>query len=194
MQAQLSKPYLNFKVWTDRVKKEDIAYMDLEVGKYGKVKMAVVHLAHENQMYFKFNTESTALFLEFVAHLWNMVYLELKDTGGNYEADYKEIDAMEDRKLPIQIVSVLRRNKLSTGVKDILIGKIVDQLHNSEEQDIRDFYAYLVESKRIKKSETKAEIEGKIVKTEPEEVKTEHQMKSQQPNVDLSDKVHLVMK
>ena len=73
--------------------------------------MAILHLAHENQMYFKFSTESTALFLEAIAHLWNLVYLQLTDAGGDYKADYLEIDKMETRKLPIQIVAVIRRNK-----------------------------------------------------------------------------------
>ena len=56
-----------FEVWTDRIKKEEVSYTDVQVGKYGPIKMAILHLAHENQMYFKFSTESTALFLEAIA-------------------------------------------------------------------------------------------------------------------------------
>ena len=113
-----------FEVWTDRIKKEDVSYTDVQVGKYGPIKMAILHLAYENQMYFKFSTESTALFLEAIAHLWNLVYLQLTDAGGDYKADYLEIDKMEARKLPIQIVAVIRRNRPSKADKEYKIKSV----------------------------------------------------------------------
>ena len=83
-------------------------------------------------------TESTALFLEAIAHLWNLVYLQLTDAGGDYKADYLEIDKMETRKLPIQIVAVIRRNKPTkdyriqsvenVGLKGIFANRIIESI------------------------------------------------------------------
>ena len=84
--------------------------MDLPVGKYKTVKMAIVQLRNERDMYLNFNTESTALCLESLGQLWNLVVLELTETETNFEAGYKDIDHMEETKIPIKIVSVLRRN------------------------------------------------------------------------------------
>jgi len=148
-----------FEVWTDRIKKEDVSYTDVQVGKYGPIKMAILHLAYENQMYFKFSTESTALFLEAIAHLWNLVYLQLTDAGGDYKADYLEIDKMEARKLPIQIVAVIRRNKPTkdyrvqsvenTGLKGYLINKIIEELKEMEETELKEVYSSIL-SRKVK--------------------------------------------
>lgn len=84
--------------------------MDLNIGKYKSVKMAIVRMTNERDIYINFNTESTALCLESLGQLWNLVVLELTETDENYEADHKAMDKMEECKLPIKVVSVLRRN------------------------------------------------------------------------------------
>ena len=48
--------------------------------------MAFVNLANERDMYLNFNTESTALCLESLGQLWNLVVLELTETETNFEA------------------------------------------------------------------------------------------------------------
>merc|ERR1712047_54871 len=99
-----------FSIWTDRTSKDSATFMDLSVGKYKTVKMSIVHLANERDVYLNFNTESTALCLESLGQLWNLVVLELTETETNYEAGFQDLDRMEDRKIPIKVVSVLRRN------------------------------------------------------------------------------------
>ena len=121
-----------FSIWTDRTPKESATFMDLSVGKYKTVKMAIVHLANERDVYLNFNTESTALCLESLGQLWNLVVLELRETETNYEAGFQDLDRMENCKIPIKVVSVLRRNAMTNAeakaTENPLISEIDKQL------------------------------------------------------------------
>merc|ERR1711963_826053 len=117
--------------------------MDLAVGKYKTVKMAIVHLANERDVYLNFNTESTALCLESLGQLWNLVVLELTETEDNYEASFKEIDKMEETKIPIKVVSVLRRNMPTEPKKsqeNTLLNEVGKQLSDMSQSELLEMY------------------------------------------------------
>jgi hypothetical protein len=47
------------------------------------------------------------------------VVLELTETETNYEAGFKELDKMEQTKIPVKVVSVLRRNMTTAEHKKV---------------------------------------------------------------------------
>ncbi len=55
----------------------------------------------------------------FVGQLWNLVVLELTETETNYEAGFRELDKMEQTKIPVKVVSVLRRNMTTAEHKKV---------------------------------------------------------------------------
>merc|ERR1711963_423381 len=140
-----------FSIWTDRTSKETATFMDLAVGKYKTVKMAIVHLANERDVYLNFNTESTALCLESLGQLWNLVVLELRETETNYEAGFQDLDRMENSKIPIKVVSVLRRNQNNTeakaAVENPLISEINKQLTDMSHTELIQVYQNVMEIK-----------------------------------------------
>ena len=133
--------------------------MNLSVGKYRMVKMAIVHLANERDMYLNFNTESTALCLESLGQLWNLIVLELTETETNYEAGFKELDTMEENKIPIKVVSGLRRNmdrngisnKKMTSSQNSLMNEVTKQISDMNHSELLELYHYVIQvkSKRI---------------------------------------------
>ena len=149
-----------FSIWTDRTAKDSITFMDLNVGKYKAVKMAFVNLNSERDVYLNFNTESTALCLESLGQLWNLVVLELTETENNYEANFKDIDRMEESKIPLKIVSVLRRNMPNNGGKgqnqenalQVEVTKLLGDMTQSELLEMYQF-ALGLKSRRIMQME-----------------------------------------
>merc|ERR1711963_243686 len=146
-----------FSIWTDRTSKETATFMDLAVGKYKTVKMAIVHLANERDVYLNFNTESTALCLESLGQLWNLVVLELRETETNYEAGFQDLDRMEDSKIPIKVVSVLRRNagntagsEASKSAENPFLSEITKHLADMPQSELIEVYQQimLIKSKR----------------------------------------------
>jgi hypothetical protein len=133
-----------FQVWTDRSAKSTVNFIDLEVGKYGNIKMAIVHLAAEQNVYLNFNTESTALCLESMGQLWNLVILPLTEKSYNYEAGFEDIDQMEDNKIAIKIVSVMRRKTESTIMQQILVPKLNKILTELNATELETVYKYAV--------------------------------------------------
>ena len=131
--------------------------MDLSVGKYKTIKMAIVHLANERDVYLNFNTESTALCLESLGQLWNLVVLELRETETNYEAGFQDLDRMEDSKIPIKVVSVLRRNAGNTAASEAsksaenpFLSEITKHLADMPQSELIEVYQQimLIKSKR----------------------------------------------
>ena len=130
--------------------------MDLSIGKYKNVKMAIVHLSSERDMYLNFNTESTALCLESLGQLWNLIVLELTETDTNYEAGAKAMETMEETKIPIKIVSVLRRNmtdgpKKSLSPHNALLSEVTKQIGDMTQAELMEMYNFAIQlkSKRI---------------------------------------------
>ena len=143
-----------FSIWTDRTAKASVNFMDLKVGKYQAIKMAFVSLANERDIYLNFNTESTALCLESLGQLWNLVVLELTETEDNYEASFKEIDKMEETKIPIKVVSVLRRNMPTEPKKsqeNTLFNEVGKQLSDMSQSELLEMYqtAMQIKSRRV---------------------------------------------
>ena len=140
-----------FSIWTDRTPKESATFMDLSVGKYKTVKMAIVHLANERDVYLNFNTESTALCLESLGQLWNLVVLELRETETNYEAGFQDLDRMENSKIPIKVVSVLRRNAMTNAeakaTENPLISEINKQLLDMPQTELIEVYHHVMQIK-----------------------------------------------
>ena len=146
-----------FSIWTDRTSKDSATFMDLSVGKYKTVKMSIVHLANERDVYLNFNTESTALCLESLGQLWNLVVLELTETETNYEAGFQDLDRMEDRKIPIKVVSVLRRNAganaeaaaaaAAKSVENPFLSEITKQLSDMPQSDLIEVYQHIMHIK-----------------------------------------------
>ena len=146
-----------FSIWTDRTSKDSATFMDLSVGKYKTIKMAIVHLANERDVYLNFNTESTALCLESLGQLWNLVVLELRETETNYEAGFQDLDRMEDSKIPIKVVSVLRRNAGNTAASEAsksaenpFLSEITKHLADMPQSELIEVYQQimLIKSKR----------------------------------------------
>merc|ERR1711963_1292874 len=146
-----------FSIWTDRTSKDSATFMDLSVGKYKTIKMAIVHLANERDLYLNFNTESTALCLESLGQLWNLVVLELRETETNYEAGFQDLDRMEDNKIPIKVVSVLRRNagntagsEASKSAENPFLSEITKHLADMPQSELIEVYQQimLIKSKR----------------------------------------------
>ena len=54
-----------------------------------------------------------------LGQLWNLVVLELTETETNYEAGFRELDKMEQTKIPVKVVSVLRRNMTTAEHKKV---------------------------------------------------------------------------
>ena len=147
-----------FSIWTDRTPKESATFMDLSVGKYKTVKMSIVHLSNERDVYLNFNTESTALCLESLGQLWNLVVLELTETETNYEAGFHDLDRMEDRKIPIKVVSVLRRNAganaeaaTAKSVENPFLSEITKQLSDMPQSELIEVYQHImhIKAKRL---------------------------------------------
>ena len=145
-----------FSIWTDRTSKDSATFMDLSVGKYKTVKMSIVHLANERDVYLNFNTESTALCLESLGQLWNLVVLELTETETNYEAGFQDLDRMEDRKVPSKVVSVLRRNAganaeaaaaAAKSVENPFLSEITKQLSDMPQSDLIEVYQHIMHIK-----------------------------------------------
>ena len=110
--------------------------------------MAIVHLANERDMYLNFNTESTALCLETMGQMWNLVVLQLTETESNYEAGFRELDKMEEQKIPIKIVSVLRRNtSLSKSANSSLIQEVTKEISDLNQSELMQIYHSILQLK-----------------------------------------------
>lgn len=135
--------------------------MDLNIGKYKSVKMAIVRLTNERDIYINFNTESTALCLESLGQLWNLVVLELTETDENYEADHNAMEKMEECKIPIKVVSVLRRNlehsgsgnagpmakKMMMAESNPMLRELTSQLHDMSQAELMEMYNFAMHLK-----------------------------------------------
>ena len=70
----------------------------------------------------KFSPIHTVLYIcghPILGQLWNLVVLELTETETNYEAGFRELDKMEQTKIPVKVVSVLRRNMTTAEHKKV---------------------------------------------------------------------------
>ena len=98
-------------------------------------------------------------FLEFsisLGQLWNLVVLELTETETNYEAGFRELDKMERTKIPVKVVSVLRRNMTNTDHKKLssenaLLNEVTKQIGDMSQNELLEMYHFAIhiKSKRI---------------------------------------------
>ena len=90
--------------------------------------------------------------------MWNLVVLELTETETNYEAGFRELDLMEQTKIPIKVVSVLRRNMTTDSKKaeNALLCEVTKQINDMSQNELLEMYHFAIhiKSKRLLPMET----------------------------------------